>query len=48
MPRDEIIWTAQKPDERYMNFGSEIGITSTPAIAKEADGGAVYVVAKTI
>jgi hypothetical protein len=48
VPRDEIIWTAQKPDERYMNFGSEIGITSTPAIAREADGGAIYVVAKTI
>jgi hypothetical protein len=48
VPRDEIIWTPQKPDERYMNFGSEIGITSTPAIAREAEGGVIYVVAKTI
>jgi hypothetical protein len=48
VPRNEIRWTPEEPDDQYLNFGSEIGITSTPVIAREAEGGAIYVVAKTI
>jgi hypothetical protein len=51
VPRDEIIWKPKPPGEppdHYLNFGREIGITGTPAIARESEGGVIYVVTKTI
>jgi hypothetical protein len=48
VPRDEVLWEQGKDEEHYLNFGKEIGITSTPVIAREGESGTLYVVAKMI
>jgi outer membrane protein assembly factor BamB len=40
VPRDAI-------EKGYLNFGSEVGITSTPAIERKRNGGTIFVAAKT-
>ena len=34
--------------QQYLNFGSEVGITSTPVIERDGRGGRIFVVAKTM
>src|SRR5262249_4420762 len=46
MPRDDI-FKSLGPTNHYLNFASEIGITSPPAISFRDGGGLLYVVAKT-
>jgi outer membrane protein assembly factor BamB len=45
VPRNSIA-----PDlmQQYLNFGSEVGITSTPVVEREGHGGRIFVVAKTM
>jgi hypothetical protein len=46
MPRDDIFKSLGQTNH-YLNFASEIGVTSTPAISFRDGGGLLYVVAKT-
>jgi hypothetical protein len=41
VPRDAIF-------PHYLNFASEIGVTSTPVIEREGEGGTIFLVAKTM
>jgi hypothetical protein len=41
VPRDAIF-------KGYLNFGSEIGVTSTPVIERKGEGGTIFLVAKTM
>jgi outer membrane protein assembly factor BamB len=45
VPRNSI---APELMQQYLNFGSEVGITSTPVIQREGRGGRILVVAKTM
>jgi hypothetical protein len=46
VPRDDVLKKLGRT-YHYLNFASEIGITSTPAIELASGGGTLYVVAKT-
>ena len=41
VPRDAIF-------PGYLNFGSEVGVTSTPVIERNGEGGTIFLVAKTM
>jgi outer membrane protein assembly factor BamB len=45
VPRNSI---APELMQQYLNFGSEVGITSTPVIERDGRGGRIFVVAKTM
>jgi hypothetical protein len=47
VPRDDVLKALGDFGGHYLNFGSEIGITSTPAIDLPDGGGRIYLVAKT-
>jgi hypothetical protein len=47
VPRDDIFKQLGQYNDHYLNFGGEIGITSTPAIDLRDGSGLLYVVAKT-